>query len=83
MQIKRYFEDGIREVDFVIGFHHFDIQFDHVKKRHIFERNLAKEGLHLEADFSQSIHFIKIHAPIEVLERYAEVLKIKMPMKKV
>ncbi|XP_037816445.1 anoctamin-3-like isoform X1 [Lucilia sericata] len=79
---QRHFEDGIREVDFVIGFHHFDIQFDHVKKRHIFERNLAKEGLQVELDFTQCIHFIKIHAPLEVLYSYAEILKIKMPMKK-
>ncbi|KAM7350401.1 anoctamin-3-like [Cochliomyia hominivorax] len=81
-KIKRHFEDDVREVDFILGYHHFDIRFDHIKKRHIFERNLANEGLQLEPDFEQCIHFIKIHAPTDVLYRYAEVLKIKMPMKK-
>lgn len=30
-----------------------------------------------------SLHFIKVHAPDEVLRRYAEILKLRMPMKMV
>lgn len=30
-----------------------------------------------------SLHFIKLHAPDEVLRRYAEILKLRMPMKMV
>jgi anoctamin-1 len=30
-----------------------------------------------------ALHFIKLHAPDEVLRRYAEILKLRMPMKKV
>ena len=29
-----------------------------------------------------SIRFVKIFAPLEVLRRYAEILKIRMPIKK-
>lgn len=31
----------------------------------------------------ESVHFVKVHAPWEVLTRYAEILKMKMKMKKV
>lgn len=52
------------------------------KKREIFERHLREEGLILEQEQNLLFHFIKIHAPVEVLERYAEILKLRMPMKK-
>lgn len=42
---------------------------------------MASEGLILERDESQKIHFIKIHATKEVLCRYAEILKFKFPIK--
>lgn len=55
-----------------------------------FEENLLSEGLQLEyasADFvstdSQRLAFVKIHAPWEILCRYAEVMKLKMPMKQI
>jgi anoctamin-1 len=50
-------------------------------KRQIFERNLLQEGLLLDRDESQSIHFLKIRATREVLFRYAEILKFKFPIK--
>lgn len=54
-------------------------------KRYIFESNLEKEGLQIEYVDTPgvSLHFIKLHAPDEVLRRYAEILKLRMPMKKV
>jgi hypothetical protein len=54
-----------------------------VKKREIFERRLLEEGLILEREQNLPLHFVKIHAPVEVLERYTEILKLRMPMKKV
>jgi hypothetical protein len=54
-----------------------------VKKREVFERRLQEEGLILEREQNLSLHFVKIHAPVEVLGRYAEILKLRMPMKKV
>ncbi len=52
-------------------------------KRQIFESNLEKEGLQMEYVDTPgvSLHFIKLHAPDEVLRRYAEILKLRMPMK--
>ncbi|XP_061402791.1 anoctamin-5-like [Musca vetustissima] len=78
---RRSFKDGVREVDFVLAYNSADRSEDHIKKRKIFETNLAKEGLQLERDKALSVHFVLIHAPKEVLYRYAEILKIKMPMK--
>ena len=43
-----------------------------------------KEGLELEEDQideNSPLTFVKIHTPWEVLRRYAEILKIRMPMK--
>jgi hypothetical protein len=54
------------------------------EKRENFEENLIKEGLELESDIIfGEIHIVKIHAPIEVLRRYAEILKLRLPMKEV
>lgn len=54
------------------------------EKREVFEENLLKEGLELESYvIEEEIHFIKIHAPLEVLRRYAEILKLRLPMKEV
>ncbi|KAM7350236.1 anoctamin-1 isoform 4-T6 [Cochliomyia hominivorax] len=83
IQTRRRFQDGQRSVDFVLAFSGADHKLDNIKKREIFEANLEKEGLHLERDNTQRIHFIKIHAPHEVLCRYAEILRIKLPMKKI
>lgn len=49
----------------------------------VFEINLEKEGLELEYEQVETsgLHFIKIHAPKEVLRRYAEILKLRLPMK--
>ncbi|KAI9589052.1 anoctamin-1 isoform X1 [Glossina fuscipes] len=80
---RRRFQDGVRGVDFVLAFNGDDHKLDNIRKREIFEANLEKEGLHLERDNTQRIHFLKIHAPREVLCRYAEILKIKLPMKKI
>jgi anoctamin-1 len=49
-------------------------------KREFFENNLKSEGLVLETERTQRIHFIKISAPKEVLARYCEIMKMKMPL---
>jgi len=44
---------------------------------------LENQGLELEYEQMEpsGLHFIKIHAPKEVLRRYAEILKLRLPMK--
>ena len=53
--------------------------------RNIFESNLEQEGLVLSRyEHSEGgLHFVNIFAPNEVLKRYAEILKLRLPMKKV
>jgi anoctamin-1 len=55
------------------------------ERRRIFEKNLEEEGLTLEREKLEAcnLNFIKIHAPMEVLRRYSEILKLRMPMKQV
>ena len=54
------------------------------EKREVFEESLINEGLQLESYVvDDEITFVKIHAPLEVLRRYAEILKLRLPMKEV
>ncbi|XP_065094795.1 anoctamin-1 [Ochlerotatus camptorhynchus] len=82
-----YFADGIRSVDFVLVWKVTAEEQIHLKevrqsKRFTFEQNLIRDGLELEQEVIENeIHFIKIHAPLEVLRRYSEILKLRMPMK--
>lgn len=81
-----FFNDGERSIDYVLVWKLVDdvIQEDlNCTKRAIFEDNLVNEGLQLERETIDQFHFTKIHTPIEVLRRYAEILKLRMPMKEV
>ncbi|XP_073989363.1 anoctamin-1-like isoform X2 [Rhodnius prolixus] len=79
------FRDNIRTVDFVLawlegkGPNHAELQL----KREAFEKRLEEEGLLLERDSMDRLHVVKLHAPVEVLKRYCEILKLRMPMKEV
>ncbi|ODN06507.1 Anoctamin-1 [Orchesella cincta] len=75
-----------KEVDFVLVWdakNDASRTEDAKEKRNIFEKNLREEGLTLETEKIEGTDytFLKIHAPIEVLRRYAEILKLRMPMK--
>ncbi|XP_071112364.1 anoctamin-4-like isoform X8 [Haliotis cracherodii] len=66
------------------------------KRREVFEENLINEGLQLEVEEKKkplgkqnkiqqllkedNLYFVKIHAPWEVLTRYAEIMSMKMPL---
>lgn len=81
-----FFNDGERSIDFVLVWQAGDDeQAEELRtiKRSIFEENLGNEGLELEYESVESLHFVKVHAPLEVLRRYAEILKLRMPMKEV
>lgn len=83
-----YFNDGERLIDFVLvwkGDEDDDPKQIESKreKRAIFEENLFTEGLELERESFELLHFTKVHVTIEVLRRYSEILKLRMPMKDV
>lgn len=83
-----YFSDGERLIDFVLVWREDDDddpkQIESKReKRAIFEENLFIEGLELETESFELLHFTKIHVTIEVLRRYSEILKLRMPMKDV
>ncbi|XP_071549184.1 anoctamin-1-like isoform X2 [Panulirus ornatus] len=82
-----YMSDGVRSIDFVLVSKEVDTD-DHTEheqeeRREVFEKNLTKEGLVLEVDKVEDVplRFVKINAPFEVCTRYAEILKLRMPMK--
>lgn len=83
LQTWRRFADGQRTVDFVLAYASNDPHPRNVDRRRVFEANLEHEGLQLEREQTQHIHFVKIHAPQEVLCRYCEILKMRMPIKRV
>ncbi|KAL4233719.1 Anoctamin-1 [Mactra antiquata] len=81
-----FFEDGVSRIDFVLAWEVPTKDSEDVQKaakaREMFEANLLEEGLTLEYDKrDDEVHYVKIHAPWEVLTRYGEILKMKMPMK--
>ncbi|XP_050486172.1 anoctamin-1 isoform X4 [Bombus huntii] len=81
-----YFRDEVRTIDFVIVWDEYNVEaqtYRCTEYRRVFEKNLEKEGLQLEYEQAEpnGLHFIKIHAPREVLRRYAEILKLRLPMK--
>ncbi|CAH0385138.1 unnamed protein product [Bemisia tabaci] len=50
-------------------------------RRDIFEQHLKDQGLVLEYETIGTLEFVKIFTPKEVLRRYCEILKLRMPMK--
>lgn len=83
-----FFNDGQRSVDFVLvwreDFAESPGREDRTNKRDTFEANLMNEGLELEHELiDDEFHFVKLHATVEVLRRYAEILKLRMPMREV
>uniref|UniRef100_A0A1B6JRQ4 Anoctamin n=4 Tax=Homalodisca liturata TaxID=320908 RepID=A0A1B6JRQ4_9HEMI len=80
------FKDNLRTIDFVLSWDEnceIASSLSSIEKRKTYEDNLCEEGLDIEAEFIEEtgLHFLKIHAPLEVLHRYTEILKLRMPMK--
>ncbi|KAK6169999.1 hypothetical protein SNE40_018498 [Patella caerulea] len=78
-----YFNDGAKRIDYILAWSIKTKKLEEGKKaREIFEKNLKKEGIEIEYDLrGKEIHFAKLHAPYHVLNRYADILAIRMPMK--
>lgn len=88
-----YFRDGRRQIDMILG---FEEEYDGAmteeqslqrEKRRCFHENLIKEGLDLEIEdktqsFDEKTYFVKIHLPWRTESRYAEVMNLKLPVKR-
>uniref|UniRef100_A0A6Q2X4S2 Anoctamin n=1 Tax=Esox lucius TaxID=8010 RepID=A0A6Q2X4S2_ESOLU len=76
------FSDGKCHIDYVLVYRKSSPQSG---KREIFERNIRAEGLQMEKESSvcnSDVIFLKLHAPWEVLCRYAELMNIRMPFRR-
>ncbi|XP_017873582.1 PREDICTED: anoctamin-1 isoform X3 [Drosophila arizonae] len=81
-----FFADCKRSIDFVLAYRtnpNEATEAENEEKRRIFQENLIQQGLEVELSQKDQIYFVKIHAPLEVLRRYAEILKLRMPMKEI
>ncbi|XP_042204998.1 anoctamin-4-like isoform X1 [Homarus americanus] len=81
-----FFRDNKRRIDYVLVYREEDDPAK-VEMRKAFEENLLEKGLELETeDKNQSqdgeTYFVKIHAPWDLLVRYAEIMNLKKPIKK-
>lgn len=87
------FGDGRRKIDMVLCYEEenegvmTEIEARRRESRKTFMDNLVREGLELEMEdksqaFDEKTYFIKIHLPWKTETRYAEVLNIKLPVKR-
>lgn len=87
------FRDGRRKIDMVLCYEEetegvmTEIEAKRVENRRIFLENLMKEGLELEIEdkmqaFDEKTYFVKVHMPWKTETRYAEVLNLKLPVKR-
>lgn len=88
-----YFRDGRRKIDMVLC---YEEEFDGVMtendarnrdRRRVFQANLIKEGLDIEIEdksqsFDEKTYFVKIHLPWRTESRYAELMNLKLPVKR-
>ncbi|XP_073863707.1 anoctamin-4 isoform X10 [Macaca fascicularis] len=77
-----YFRDGKCRIDYILVYRKSSPQ---TEKREVFERNIRAEGLQMEKESSlinSDIIFVKLHAPWEVLGRYAEQMNVRMPFRR-
>lgn len=87
------FRDNRRKIDMVLAFEEesegvmTETEARRRDQRRIFQENLIKEGLELEIEdrfqsFDEKTYFIKIHMPWRTEVRLAEVLNLKLPVKR-
>ncbi|XP_034936380.1 anoctamin-5-like isoform X2 [Chelonus insularis] len=70
-----------KPIDFVLVYMDTGNNVNHAERRQEFESALNDQGLELEYEHNGPLCFIKIHAPQEVLCRYSEIMKLKLPIK--
>ncbi|XP_063303296.1 anoctamin-4 isoform X1 [Pelobates fuscus] len=77
-----FFNDGKCRIDYILVYRKSSPQFE---KREVFERNIRADGLHMEKESSitnSDIIFVKLHAPWDVLGKYAEQMNVRMPFRR-
>ncbi|OXB75403.1 UNVERIFIED_CONTAM: hypothetical protein H355_010605 [Colinus virginianus] len=77
-----YFRDGKCRIDYILVYRKSNPQ---TEKREVFERNIRAEGIQMEKESSltnSDIIFVKLHAPWEVLGKYAELMNVRMPFRR-
>jgi len=82
-----YFKDGSKKIDYVLAYQNDPGDEKSVTRRKTFEENLKKAGLQLEYEDQEASSdgitcFVKVHAPMPVLYKGAELMHMKMPIKK-
>lgn len=84
VKLKRFNTDFVLVSNIPLA-HPYDDDENSVKRkqREVYLQNLRKEGLKIETKKLEDsdFRFDLIHVPKRVLERYAEILKMKMPLK--
>lgn len=87
------FRDGRRKIDMVLCYEEeyqgvmTEVEARRRECRKNFLENLIKEGLELEVEdksqaFDEKTYFVKIHMPWKTETRLAEVLNLKLPVKR-
>ncbi|XP_038111835.1 anoctamin-4 isoform X2 [Culex quinquefasciatus] len=87
------FRDGRRKIDMILCYEESDdgvMTEEEALKRHqrkVFQENLVKEGLEIELEhksqaFDEKTYFVKVHIPWRTESRYAEVMNLKLPVKR-
>ncbi|XP_055378980.1 anoctamin-5 [Condylostylus longicornis] len=88
-----YFRDGRKKIDMILAWEEenegvmTEQEAKRRENRKIFQENMLKEGLELELEdksqsFDEKTFFLKIHLPWRLEQRYAEVLNLKLPIKR-
>ncbi|XP_035890422.1 anoctamin-5 isoform X2 [Anopheles stephensi] len=87
------FRDGRRKIDMMLCYEEDDqgvmTELEALKRhqRKLFQENLIREGLEFEVEdkaqaFDGKTFFVKIHIPWRTESRYAEVMNLKLPVKR-
>ncbi|CAK8678217.1 unnamed protein product [Clavelina lepadiformis] len=82
-----HFHDGVRFIDYILAYEEDeDVSCLKSQKRVIFEQGLEEKGLELEREpkeesQDQKTCFVKVHVPWPTRLKYAERMKMKMPIK--
>lgn len=88
-----FFRDGRRKIDMILC---YEEEYDgvmtedaarQIDQRRMFQENIIKEGLDIEIEdknqsYDEKTYFVKIHLPWRTESRYAEVMNLKLPIKR-